>query len=176
MALTVAGIDLSITRTGIAKPDGTLVSVSPPNALDGYRRHRHIAEQVAIHVAGADVIVLEGYALGFGSRMPNTLVSLAEIGGVVRTMLTRRGHVLVVIPPAKLKLFAVGKGNATKPQMLEAAEILTADQAPELRPSNHDEADAYWLRRAGVSRYVLGVVPLALADVTWPHVAGMPDR
>lgn len=173
MAITVAGIDLSIRRTGIAKPDGTLASVSPPAHLDGYRRHWWIAEQVAVHVAGADVAMIEGYALGFGSKMPNTLAALAEIGGVVRTMLTRQGRTLVILPPARLKAFAVGKGNATKDEMLEAAQILTADQAPDRRPSNHDEADAYWLRRAGVSRYVLGVTPVALESVEWPAVTAV---
>lgn len=160
----VAALDLALSQTGIARGDGTLVTVRGAGA--GYERHWYIASTVLNHVHGADVVILEGY----GFARPHTLAALAELGGVIRTTLHKHGYPLVVIPPSSLKLFAVGKGNATKDVMLEAAKLITGGLPSPMRPSNHDEADAYWLRRAGLWRYEHGVTPKGLEAVKWPDL------
>lgn len=165
--MQVIGLDLSLSATGVARADGRLATIRP-RSEKGYARHWSIAASVLDVVLEdrADVAVIEGY----GYARPHTLAALAELGGVVRTTLHRHRVPFVVIAPSALKRFAVGRGNATKEEMLEAASVLTATLDPERQPSSHDEADAYWLRRAGWWRYTRNMVPTGLEDVRWPEL------
>jgi len=61
-----------------------------------------------------DLAVIEGY--GYGNA--NTLVTLVEIGTIIRYFLKQYQLPYVVVAPTTLKKFVTGKGNATKDQMM----------------------------------------------------------
>lgn len=169
--MNIIAFDLSLTSTGWA--DGADCGrICPPAKLDGVKRLRWIRDQVRELTRGADLVVLEGY--GFGAR-GNVVHGLAELGGVVRLTLADAGIPFVVVPPASLKKFATGKGNAKKEDVLGAA----------IRKLNYernsfDEADALFLYHMARTHYagpdVIGAIATvyereALAGVEWPRIA-----
>lgn len=166
--VAVAGVDLALGGTGIARPGGTTRRVRAPGRLSGYERHWHIASEVLHDAAEADLVVIEGYAL---HAFPKALVAASELGGIIRAALTRAGIAFADVNPNTLKVFATGNGRADKDAMLEAA------QAHSDHPINtHDAADAYFLRLMGLARHGYDVGPLessaddALDRVDWPDV------
>jgi len=110
--------------------------------------------------------VLEGYA--YGIKAASALVDLSELGGVVRLELSDKGIPFVDVPPASLKLFATGKGNAPKDQVLAAA-IRRLGYAGH----DHNTADALWLlsmalvRTADPAR-LTEYQRRALEKIVWP--------
>jgi len=72
-----------------------------------------------------DIIGVEGYAF---SRA-NQAHQLGEVGGMVRLTTFNDGRSLRIHDPATLKLFATGKGNATK---------------DEVRDAVHDDWNYFW--------------------------------
>src|SRR5206468_6278393 len=139
--MKVAAFDLSLTAAGWAfgKLNGFRLEsgvISPPKPT-GIPRLQYLRQHVLVLAEDADVVVIEGYS--FGAK-GNAILSLAELGGVIRIALADRGMPYVDIPPACLKLFATGKGNAPKDEVLAAA-------IRKLQYSGHDhnEADALWL-------------------------------
>lgn len=162
------GLDLALGGTGIAGPDRALVTVRPPAALDGYDRHWYVAEAVLRVVANLrpDVVIVEGYAHHGPGAV--ALIRSAELGGIVRAALTRHGVTFLDVPPATLKRWATGNGNARKEAMTSRAVELGARLS---KPNAHDEADAYLLRLLGEDLYNdAGVTrwPDALAALTAP--------
>lgn len=164
----VAGVDLALGGTGIARPGGSTRRVRAPGTLDGYRRHWHIAHQVLLDVVDADLVVIEGYAL---HAYPKALVAAAELGGIIRAALTRADIAFADVPPASLKMFATGDGHADKAAMVEAAQEHAGKPI-----ATHDQADAYHLRLMGLAHLGYDVGPLtpraeeALSRVEWPRV------
>lgn len=139
----VAGADLSLTKSGLALGDGSLLTITPLPALKGYARLRPMAQAILERIGKRHrLIVIEGYdphPLG-----ALALVRAAELGGIIRAGLTELRVPFLDCPPSTLKKFATGKGNASKDDVLVAAELAGA------RPQTSDEADAYWLRRIGL--------------------------
>lgn len=137
--MKIVGLDLSLTSTGVALPDGHTVTLHPKQyAVTGRRlnelwgllyplldRHR------------PDVAVVEGYA--YGANMPGS-ERRAEWVGCARLALERFRIPHIDVPPKKLKKWATGNGNADKAAMVQAALAAGGD------PANDDEADAYLLR------------------------------
>lgn len=181
--LRIVGLDLSLTATGVADPDGarTIKIPLPPKATDAQRVERLHKLTCAIDVAtrNADVVVLEGY--GYGSvrtsdgngRSLNTshAHSLGELGGVVKVCLYQRGIPFAIVPPTVMKLFATGRGNASKEDVLIAA----VKRSWQVR--NNNEADARWLQAMGDVQYGTAdriVLPTknekALLSVRWPQL------
>jgi crossover junction endodeoxyribonuclease RuvC len=146
----LVGLDLSLAKTGFAALDGTTITVRPPARLEHYHRHAYITETV-LRLVGAlnpDVVIVEGYA----PHMPGAIATIrsAEVGGIVRTELTRRRVDFLDVAPSTLKRWATGNGNASKAAMIgRAVELgarLTNDKAD-------DEADAYLLKLLGEDLY-----------------------
>lgn len=165
--MRVIGLDLSLTSTGVALPDGSVRRITVKAV--GVERLVRIADAVR-RLAVADLAVIEGYAFG----RQNQAAHLGELGGVIRVSLFGLGVPYVEVPPALLKKFATGKGNASKEDMLVAAvKRLGYDGA------SNDEADALWLRAAALDAYGLPVAEMprdqraVLGKVDWPE---MPDR
>lgn len=162
--MKILALDLSLTRTGVARCDGVRVLV-PPKDLRGMERLLYLEEAILERAADAELVVLEGYS--FGSR-GRAVVDIGELGGVIRLALYRRGIRFVDVPPATLKRYATGKGNASKEEVLAAA-IRRLGYAGH----DHNESDAMWLYAMAQDRY-LGVsrVPsahrAALDAVAWP--------
>lgn len=147
--LAVVGLDLSLTGTGIAYADGSTVTIDT-RALRGTDRLGFIRDQVrqALDVCdrAPDLVVLEGYSYGSVQGM----AALGELGGVIRMVLAdeKAQHPAMgwaVAPPASIKKYATGAGNATKTAMVVAAR-----ERLKLQTLSHDQADAAWLRAAGL--------------------------
>jgi crossover junction endodeoxyribonuclease RuvC len=183
--IRVAGLDLSLTKSGMALPDETFATITLPARLHGYERHPHVWNAVLgrLKVDGyPDVVVIEGYA----NHSPGSiaLIRAAEIGGYIRAKLTRAGVPVVDVAPAVLKKYATGKGNAAKEAVYEAAlAAVTGGRSrkraqllgtPERVPAGFDEADAYWLRRMAIEHYGRSADPperpKLLDKIVWPEL------
>lgn len=171
----IVGLDLSLTATGICGDAGPRVYTSKRRGMD---RLTDILDNVYWDQIGdaTDLVVLEGYS--FGSRGA-AVVSLGELGGVMRHTMHTNGCVYVEVPPSVLKKFATGKGNAGKPDMLAAAIRSGYDG-----PNDDNAVDAWWLRQMGVyavsDTELPGVTPLAYRDeavskIEWP-IGPVADR
>lgn len=169
--MNVLALDLSLTATGWAFRDMVNGGVERSGVLStpklsGIPRLRHVRELVLGLALDAQLIVIEGYAYG---AKGNAILNIAELGGVIRVALTDHGHEYVEVPPASLKMFATGKGNVGKDEMLAAA-------IRRLGYSGHDhnEADALWLLQMACCARGLELASneaqrRALAKITWPE-------
>lgn len=140
----VIGLDLSLTAAGIAHPDGTAETLHTGThrgmsrlSLIWGRINRALDEAEP----SPDLVVIEGYSYGSQGR---ALVSLGELGGLVRYMLWSEGWRYIEVSPGTLKKYATGKGDAGKNAMLIAARDRLGYGG-----EDNDEADALWLRAAG---------------------------
>jgi len=176
--MTILALDLSLTATGYASSLGTCGVFVPPKGEDrGLARLAWIRGEVLDEVEypgvghpRADLVVLEG--LAFGAK-GNAMLDLAGLAAVIRLALHDAGVPFVDVPPACLKLFATGKGNADKNAVLAEA-IRKLGYAG----SNHNESDALWLLSMAEMWYVGGVGAdrsneaqrRAMAKIAWPRV------
>jgi Holliday junction resolvasome RuvABC endonuclease subunit len=119
--MTVVGLDLSLTSTGICI-DGVAESLS--SQLKGVERLADLAEQVCQRVSSTPhaVVCVEGYS--FGSRNSQAH-AIGELGGVVRYRLWQLGTPVVDIPPTCRAKFATGRGNAGKDEVVSAISART---------------------------------------------------
>ena len=114
--------------------------------------------------ADVDLVVIEDFV----TRSPAASL-LGMVHGAVRLHLWGRGAEFVMVPPASLKRYATGKGNATKADMRMA---LFQRAGLDVRDDN--AADAWWLRAMGLDALGAPVVALpqthrqALDKVVWP--------
>src|SRR4051812_17884952 len=109
--MRIVAFDLSLTCSGWCEGPavGTLV---PPKGCDrGEARLDWIRARVMEKADSAHLVAVEGYSF---SSQASHAHSLGELGGLIRWNLYVRKIPFVVIPPANLKMFATGKGNAKK--------------------------------------------------------------
>lgn len=163
----VVAFDLSLTSTGVADRNGTR-RIRPKTT--GCERlaeirdavllacHPHVTLDEQIWCVGGrcdtrpDLVVLEGYSYG----SPNQAHPIGEMGGVVRLALFEAGIRFEVVPPAVIKTYATGKGNASKDDVLLAAVRRLGYEG-----ASKDEADALWL-------YALAMDAMGAPVVTVP--------
>lgn len=131
------GLDLSLTSSGVATAGWT--KAIRPGKLTGYPRLRYIRAQILDMVIEAepDLYIIEGPTYGQSGQKGHH-----ERGGLwwmITEVLDESQVPLVVAPPASIKLYATGVGNADKDRMLMAA----ARNYPWFAGGN-DEADALW--------------------------------
>lgn len=167
--MKIVAFDLSLTCSGWCDGErtGTLV---PPTGLDrGMERLGWIRGRVLERIAGSALVVIEGYS--FGAK-GNAVINLGELGGVIRWTLWDRGYTYLEVPPASLKMFATGKGNAKKDEVLAAAIRQLGYMG-----HSHDEADAMWLHRMASIHYNVPSLfcanetqKKALAKIAWPKL------
>ena len=113
---TILALDLSLTGTGwCLNGDGGVLR----SRLRGWDRIAEITQAMFAKTFGVDVVVIEGYAYGAKGQ---AVYQLAELGGIVRFWLYNHHLTTIEVNPTTLKMFATGKGNAGKPQMLLAAQ------------------------------------------------------
>jgi Holliday junction resolvasome RuvABC endonuclease subunit len=167
----ILGLDLSLTATGVADPEGRTFTIKT-KTKDGDARLIHIADTIETLIEeypGQVVAVIEDLPThGAYSVKP-----LGMVHGVVRATLIRRGVPYALMQPPVLKGFATGKGNATKTLMAESA-LARAGRAF----ADDNQCDAWWLREAGRSR--AGIQTLRafhgkLNSAVWPVVPGFWD-
>jgi crossover junction endodeoxyribonuclease RuvC len=166
-------LDVSLTATGYAVSCAGGIAdcgVLEPGKLRGVERLAWLGDRLAGLVSEHEptICVLEGYAFG----RPNQAHQLGEAGGTVRLTLHRAAVPVVEIAPALVKLYATGKGNASKEAVL--AEAVRRLRYP---GSSTDEADALWLLAMTLDHY--GMPPAAmpqsnrtaLGRVNWPQLS-----
>lgn len=144
--MTVFGIDLSLTSTGVASFDGETWDVATIRTKPGdgspadfLTRVEHIASSLInwCDPRGGDLICIEGPALHAKSSQ---LDRIFGAWWLVYAALTAHHDQVWVIPPTVVKQVATGRGNASKDQVLLAAtQRLTAPI------TGNDTADAAWL-------------------------------
>jgi crossover junction endodeoxyribonuclease RuvC len=164
----VIGVDPSLTATGVCWPDGTTEVIKWPGRsverLDavyewGYRdvgRAFDDAHGGSVHWRKAALVVIEGYSMG-SARQQSHAHGLGELGGVLRLALHHDGVDFLDVPPAIVKKYATGKGNANKDLVRDAAR----DRLGLPAGVTSDECDAAFLREIG--RCLVGdpdVVPM----------------
>ena len=164
MNVTVLGLDLSMTGTGIAYGDTALVVKTDPD--DGDERLDQIVEAVLDQIDGQsiDLAVVED--------LPTHAKAAGITGmvhGAVRRALRARHVPYALVPPASLKKYATGKGNAPKPDLRMALYKRTGIDEPD-----DNRVDARWLRMMGLDFLGAAEVKMpetqraALDGVRWP--------
>lgn len=167
----IVGLDLSLTATGVCV-DGTCDTIKTKRT--GMERLHELRSEILQCCDGADLVVIEGYAMG--SARQSHSYATGELGGLIRYALWVHDIAYVEIPPASLKQFATGKGNANKDAM-----VATAARAG-CPADDNNAVDAWWLfqmgayqawsagRRAGPTPglAVTAYRDKAVAAITWP--------
>lgn len=104
----------------------------------------NIADRIEEIVATQDDephIVIEGIAYGSSS---SSVCDLAGLNHIIRERLIK--YDIEVVPPAQIKKFATGKGNANKDKMIERFEEDYGNGLDTLVKID-DLADAYWMAK-----------------------------
>ena len=147
----VSGLDLSITATGATHTvEGE--ACTHLIATKGTKDNRLVVirNQVLTCVEGSELVLIEGYL--------NKSMSAGTTGmvhGAVRSILLEHGIPYATLPPASLKKYATGNGNATKTDM-----ALAAMKRAGLEIRNDNECDAWWLWVAAMDYSGQPVFPL----------------
>jgi crossover junction endodeoxyribonuclease RuvC len=149
----VLGVDLGLGTTGLAVVSAKLEpphniwvdAVKPPGPSKAVLEERidNIIQMILAYAGRVDLTVMEGPS--YASKGSAT-VTLGMLHGAVRYALWKANRAFSVQSPATLKRFATGKGNATKEEMLEAAQVF-------YNTDSHDIADAIHAGRFGVENY-----------------------
>jgi len=167
----VVGLDLSLTSTGWARINTTTETGRITPKGTGHDRLGHILEDIFRIVFDADLITVEGPSFGSGQAIrQNGHHERAGLWWLVTHHLWVVGVPFAVIPPATLKRYATGKGNATKDAVLAAA----IRRYPQVGFDGNDQADALILAAMGADHLgqpiatMPGVQRAALNAVEWP--------
>lgn len=139
--MNVVGLDLSLRATGVASVSGSLSAILP--RTDGDARLVEIRDMVDRSLPDRSIVVIED--LPHGARNP-AAGPLGMVHGVVRGLLMDRGLSYVLVPPASVKMYATGKGNASKADMRMAWYQRTGEDV-----SDDNMVDAAWLRQIGLA-------------------------
>lgn len=143
---TVLGLDVSLTATGWCLLRGESSGITDadivryPKGVDGDARltrlHRSIAALLATPVG---LVVMEDLPRGAHGAAATGMAQ-----GVVRLALLDAGVRYELVPPASLKAYAAGRGNATKADLRLALFKRTGCDVP-----NDNVVDAVWLAAMG---------------------------
>ena len=168
----IAGVDLSLTSTGVATITSTMTNVwtiptkgkrADPLSDRGVRL-RGIADQVLQLTAAADLVVIEGP--GYGAPGGSTW-DRAGLWWLVVSRLQRLDVPVVVVAPTTRAKYATGKGNADK----AAVAVAVAKLFPALEINNSDEADSLALAHLGAVGRGLFTASEARTAIAVQHVS-----
>jgi len=140
--MKTVGIDPSATSTGICIVGDGFEQGKAIHFINekGMQRVQSIAKEVGrtLGIWEPKLAVVEGYAYG----NHHTLVTLVEVGTIIRNVLFCLGIKYYEVSPSTLKKWTTGKGNATKDQMALAVKEKWGYNSP-----SHDIVDAYAMAR-----------------------------
>lgn len=172
MTMNVLGLDLSMTATGIAFPDGRTLTVAT-NAKHKDARLGVIRDAVTMALTGVDLVVMEEAPPGLKGP---AIKAIHMVQGAVRVALLDMGVPYAVVNPSTLKAYATGKKGADKTAMAMAAFKRAALEFPD-----DNQCDAWWLLAMGLDRFGQAVVTVPQAQrafldsVAWPDVSLSPE-
>jgi len=152
--MKILGLDLSLTGTGVCLIEGTtpvLVTIrsKPPKdktPLTEVKRIQGIVEEIEYFISNKgpiDIVVIEGMA--FMARNTTSLVQLAGLSYMVRSLLANYNIKFLIVAPTSLKKFITGKGNTPKDVIM--LEIFKRYDVSIL---DNNQADAYGLAQIGL--------------------------
>jgi crossover junction endodeoxyribonuclease RuvC len=162
----VAGVDFSLTSTGIAIASGaglvlTALVSSKGKTADSLKvrcaRQEKIVTEVLEHVWDAELVVIEGL---FGGANAGALIDRSGGWWCIVRALIHHGVPVVTVAPTSAKKFLSGAGNADKGAMVRAAGKLWPDWEPSSTGKTEDEADAIALVSIGLA--VVGEQPFEM--------------
>ncbi len=169
----VAGIDISLTSTGVATLGGTIAIPTKgrrkDSIADRHARQRHITSRVLDEVGQVDLACVEGPShASMGQAGHHDLSGLwwRIVGALVE-----REIPVAVIPPMSRAKYATGKGNSRKAVVMEYAQRRYGALC-----ATDDEADALVRRAMGLDwlGQPLADVPdgnrAALGGCQWPDL------
>lgn len=168
---TIIGVDPSMAATGLAvwrneRAYCDTLTTSPRAGT--VIRWREILQRVWSQVDGPTVMVVETLPVGH-TGVSNLLIERAGLLALLQYGASSRDIPFALVNPTTLKMYATGKGNASKADMLAAAR----DDRADVR--NDNEADAYWCATMALDHYRYGrtlrSIPRqaeALRRVEWP--------
>lgn len=172
--MIIAGLDLSLTSTGLAVADHGDVRLHriQPRKLAGHDRLNFLLDDIS-QVRGADLVVVEGPSYGStgGSQHER-----AGLWWLVAHYLWLQHLPYAVVPPSVLKKYATGYGGGPKSgkdQVLAAV----IRRYPDVPVDGNDVADALVLAAMAADQYGEALEPVpklnraALGSVTWPDIA-----
>ena len=158
MSIKAAGLDLSMTATGVAHTVGAGAACTHVIKTKGTKDDRLVVirGQVRELTRGAGLVLIEGFLQKSFSAGTTGMVH-----GAVRTMLIEDKIKYGVLPPSSLKKFATGRGNATKTDMAVAA--YKRGDGAEFHDDN--QVDAWWLWVAAMTYTGQAPFTLPMAQV-----------
>jgi len=174
----VAGIDISLTGTGVATLGGTTLITSTGRRKDSILQRRTrlktIADQILTAVGTVDLAVVEGPS---HHSVGGSVWDRGGLWWIVVDRLCARDIPVAVMPPMSRAKYATGNGGSRKAAVMEAAQRRYGAIL-----DNDNEADALVLRAAGLDwlGVPLAEVPdghrAALAGCQWPERAAVTAR
>lgn len=154
----VIGLDVSTTVTGVAIVGG--VHPDPYTDTIDATDKATIGERLDVLHTAIGEFLNPRPALIVMEDLPRNAKSAAVVGmaqGVTRLRIHRAQVPVVFVPPATVKAFATGKGNANKLEV-----VLAASRRLRWEGTDDNEADALWLAMLGVHA-IGGPVPVPAA-------------
>jgi Holliday junction resolvasome RuvABC endonuclease subunit len=142
MTLKILALDISSTHIGVCydgQPLATWALAAKLNIAERCRLAAKLARQQLDSVPDVDLVVIERPA----GRHTNGIIQPARVSGAILVVLSEQQLAWCEISPADAKKVLAGKGNAKKPEMIEAAARALGQQVDE------HAADAYALWLAG---------------------------
>ncbi|GGW15842.1 hypothetical protein GCM10018980_51280 [Streptomyces capoamus] len=174
----VAGLDISLTGTGISTLGGTTrvptTGRRRDTILQRRTRMRHILDTVLTEVGTVDLACVEGPS---HHSVGGSVWDRGGLWWLIIDGLCARGIPVAVIPPMSRAKYATGNGGSRKAAVLEAAQHRYGAILP-----TDDEADALILRAMGLDwlGVPLAEVPdghrAALAGCQWPDREAVTAR
>ncbi|WP_405391101.1 hypothetical protein OG596_26540 [Streptomyces sp. NBC_01102] len=168
----VIGLDLSLTCTGVAGVGWTDIVRTKRK---GDERLHYLVTAVGDFIKAADMVVMEGPSFGHGAMAGHE--ELAGLRILVRQYCFRHRIPYGVIPPSSLKMFATGRGNATKGEVRSGVADRYGHHTEGV--GRYDQADAYTAMAAGLHHlgFPLADAPeralRALDGCAWPETVAV---
>lgn len=168
----VIALDLSLTATGVASSAGWTDTLKPPAKLRGHERMAWLRERILDHTRGADLVVVEGPSYGNqGAQRQSGHHERAGLWWLITHALWTAKVPTAVAPPASVKKYATGSGNASKDQVL----LAVSRKFPSFEGDNNS-ADALVMCALGTDWLGVPMVTMpqahrvALGGVSWPEM------
>lgn len=172
--VTVIGLDISLTGTGIARSDSWCSAVGKAQILslplgDRIEWIDWLADEILTHVprdTALAAIETPAFSRAYGGAVERHALWYRVAAG-----LKERCIPVAEVPATSLKKYATGKGSSTKAAMVDAL----ARRMPQFVTRGNDNlVDAAWLAAMGADHLGHPIVAMpeahraALAGVTWP--------